>query len=46
MQSMVSGNANNVQGVASNPTAEIEFYQWVNSLNALETREKALLELW
>ncbi|KAM7537481.1 hypothetical protein Aperf_G00000072407 [Anoplocephala perfoliata] len=45
MQSMVGGNANNVQGVASNPSAEIEFYQWVNSLNALETREKALLEL-
>ncbi|KAM3187929.1 hypothetical protein ACTXT7_001335 [Hymenolepis weldensis] len=45
MQSMVSGNNNNVQAVGSNPTSEIDFYQWVSNLNSVETREKALLEL-
>lgn len=42
---MVSGNNNNVQGVGSNPTSEMDFYQWVSNLNSVETREKALLEL-
>ncbi|VDO09634.1 unnamed protein product [Rodentolepis nana] len=45
MQSMVSGNNSNSQGVGSNPTSEIDFYQWVSNLNSVESREKALLEL-
>lgn len=43
---MVAGNNNNAQSAGSNPATELDFLQWVNSLNSVENREKALLELW